>query len=99
MDMRFETWNVRSLCKAGSVRTVASELAKYDLAVVAVYEVRWVKNGSQPGDNYTFLYRNRNANHHFGTSLFIHKGIISAVKRVEFVSDKMLSVTLKRSLV
>jgi len=31
MDMRFGTWNVRSLYRAGSLKTVASELARYKL--------------------------------------------------------------------
>jgi hypothetical protein len=30
-----------------------------------------------------------NANYHLGTGFYIHKGNISAVKRVEFVSDTM----------
>jgi hypothetical protein len=29
MDMRFGTWNVRSLYRAGSLRTVAEEFSKY----------------------------------------------------------------------
>jgi hypothetical protein len=36
MDMRFDTWNVRSLYRAGSLRTVARELAKYKLDLVGV---------------------------------------------------------------
>jgi len=31
MDMRFGIWNVRSLYRTGSVKEIASELAKYDL--------------------------------------------------------------------
>jgi hypothetical protein len=30
-----------------------------------------------------------------GTAFFIHKGIISAVKRVEFVSDRMSYIKVK----
>jgi exonuclease III len=40
MGMRFGTWNVRSLCTAGSLKVTASEMAKYNLDVVAVQEVR-----------------------------------------------------------
>jgi len=31
MDMRFGTWNIRSVCRADSLKTVASELAKHNL--------------------------------------------------------------------
>jgi hypothetical protein len=61
---------------------------------VAVQKVRWVEGGGQTAHNYTFLYGNGNANHHLGTCVFIHKGIISAVKRAEFISDRMLYITL-----
>jgi hypothetical protein len=42
-DMRFGTWNERSLCKSGSPITVARELARYKLDLVGVQEVRWKK--------------------------------------------------------
>jgi exonuclease III len=43
MDMRFGTWNVRTLCRIGSLKTVARELGKYKLDLVGVQEVRWEK--------------------------------------------------------
>jgi exonuclease III len=43
--MRFGTWNVTSLYRASSLETVASELAKCNLDLVAVQEVRWTKGG------------------------------------------------------
>jgi len=54
MDMRFGTWKVRSPCRVGSLKTVGSELAKYNFGVVAVQEVRWDKGGSQPAEVYAF---------------------------------------------
>jgi len=72
--MRIGIWNVMSLSRAGSLKTVASELAKYSLDLVAVKEIRQVEGGSQSADDYTFLYGN--ANHLFGTGFFVPKGII-----------------------
>jgi exonuclease III len=55
-DMRFGTWNVRSLYRAGSLKTVARELGKYKLDLVGVQEVRWEKEGTERAEYYTFFY-------------------------------------------
>jgi hypothetical protein len=62
--MRFATWNVRSYYRAGSLQTAARKLAKHNLYLVAIKEVRWVEIDSQPAYNYTYFYGNGNANHH-----------------------------------
>jgi exonuclease III len=53
MDMRFGTWNVRSMYRAGSVRAVAEEISKYKLDLVGVQEVRWGESGTEPAGDYT----------------------------------------------
>jgi hypothetical protein len=48
-----------------------------------------------PADECAFFFGNGNANHHIETDVIVHKGIISAYKRVEFVSDRMSYITLR----
>jgi hypothetical protein len=71
------TWNIRSLYTEISMKTVESEIAKCNLDLVAVKDVRWVKVGSQPEDDYAFLYGSGNVNHHLGTGCFVHNHISS----------------------
>jgi hypothetical protein len=66
------------------------ELARYKLDLVGVQEVRWDKGGIVRAGDYNFLYGKGNENHHLGTWFFFpHHRIVSAVKRVEFVSDRV----------
>jgi hypothetical protein len=48
MDMRFTLWNVTSLYRAGSLKTVWRELSKYKLDLVGVQEVRCEGGGTEP---------------------------------------------------
>jgi exonuclease III len=60
MDMRYGTWNVKSLYRAGSLRTMAEEISKYKLDFVRVQEVRWNRGGIEPAGQYTFFMERGN---------------------------------------
>jgi hypothetical protein len=58
-------------------------------------QVRWDRNVTEPAGEYTFFYGKKNENHELGRGCFVHKRIISAVKRVEFVSGGMSYAVLR----
>jgi exonuclease III len=78
--MRFGTWKVRSLYRAGSLTAAERELAKYKLDVVGVQEVRWDRGGTVRAVGYDFLCRKGNENHQLGTGIFVHHRTVWAVR-------------------
>jgi hypothetical protein len=55
---------------------------------VGVQEVRWDKRGTVRAGDYIFFYGQENENYPKEQD-FVHHRIVPAVKRVEFVSDRM----------
>jgi len=60
-----------------------------------VQEVRWDKGGTVRAGDYDFFYRKGNEDRQLGTGFFVHRRIVSAVKRVEFVSDRLSYIVLR----
>jgi hypothetical protein len=95
MYVRFGMWDVRSVYRAGSLVTPAGEISKYKLDLVRVHEVRWDGGGTERAGEYTFFFGKGNEKDKLDTgSIFVWKRIISAVKRIEFVSGRMSHIIL-----
>jgi len=76
--MRFGTWNVRSLYRAGSLTAAARESARYKLDLVGVQEVSWDKGGTVRTGDYNFFLRKRKRKSSFGKRNFVHHTLESA---------------------
>jgi hypothetical protein len=74
---------------------VSKELSKYKLDLVRVQEVRWEDGGTELAVEYTYFYGKESENYELDTSFFVHKSIMSLVKRIEFISDRMLYIILR----
>jgi hypothetical protein len=62
-------------------------------SVVYIYRCHQQRT-TEPAGEYTFFYGRKNEIHELGTGFFVHKKI-SAVKRIEFVSDRMSHIILR----
>jgi hypothetical protein len=65
------------------------ELSRYKLDLVGVQEVRWDKGETVRARDYNYFCGKGNENHQLETGYFVHHRIVSAVKRVGYVSDRV----------
>jgi len=54
----------------------------------------WANEGTLRAGDFNFVCGKRNENHQFGRGFFVDHRIVSAVKRVEFASDRMSYIPL-----
>ena len=50
------------------------------------------RKGQGKSRDYNFIYGKGNENHQFGTGFFVHQRILSAIKTVEYVSDRFAAL-------
>ena len=74
---------------------VAQELAKYRLDLVGVQEIRLDRNGISPRADCMLYQGKGNNNHQLGTGFFTHNRIQSAVKKADFISDRLSYLILR----
>jgi hypothetical protein len=70
MEIRFGTWNIRSLYRSGSLVLISKQQSNYRLDLVGMQEVRWEGSGTEPAGECTFFCGKVNENHELGTVFF-----------------------------
>ena len=83
-----------SLCRPGSLTKFVRELARYKLGLVDIQGVRCDKGGTVRAGDYIFSMVKKTKIIKWEWGLYTHR-IISTVKSVEFVSDRMSYTVLK----
>ena len=92
--MKFGTWNVMSLYRAGYLILLNSEIDKKRMDLI-VQEVNLEGNGTLESENYILFCGEGNANHQLETGFIVHRQIRSPVKKVEFINGLVSCITLR----
>jgi hypothetical protein len=71
--------------------TVSKKPSDTELDLEGIQEVSWNKRGAEPSEEHTYFYGNGNENYELGTSTFVHKRIVAAVKSVRYASGRCLT--------
>lgn len=96
MDIKFGTWNIQTLLKAGKMEEVAQELEKYKVSFGAVQEVRWKDSGTIKKKNYDFHFSgSHNARGHKGVGFFVMQKLRQAVLGFEPISERICKLRIK----
>jgi hypothetical protein len=73
--MRFGTWNVRSLYRAGLLTAADRELTRYKLDLVGTQEFRWDKGGTVRAGDYKFFLWKRKRKSSIGNRIFLSSSL------------------------
>ena len=93
-DIVIGTWNASTLYSSGALEILTRELDQSPLDVVALQEVRWPGEGSQGSGSFTLFYGGAERPE-FGTGFLVRRRILSAIREVHFVSDRISYIILK----
>ena len=85
------TWNVRSK-NQGKLEVVKQEMARVDICILGISELKWIGMGEFNSDNYYIYYCGQESLRRSGIALIVNKRVQNAVLGCNLKNDRMISV-------
>ncbi|PSN57217.1 hypothetical protein C0J52_05015 [Blattella germanica] len=76
------------------MKVLIQQIEQYNIKIAAIQEVRWPGEGSQESGKFT-LYYGGATKPQFGTGFLVRRNILSAIRDIKFVSDRISYIILK----
>lgn len=92
----FGSWNVRSLFRTGSIKTLLTELTKYKLDIVAIQESKLLGKEIMDMKTHTIFKSGKiEGNREFGTAFIVNKKLIPHVKDFKPVDERICALRIR----
>ena len=85
------TWNVRSM-NQGTLEVVKQEMARVNVDILGLSELKWIGMGEFNSDNYCIYYCGQESLRRSGVALIVNKRVQNAVLVCSLKNYRMLSV-------
>ncbi|XP_035787837.1 uncharacterized protein LOC118464508 [Anopheles albimanus] len=97
-SMRLGSWNVRTLQRAGALNQLDDELAKLNMDLVALQEIRWLGSGVRNirGSTRYDIYYSCHAEHHIlGTGFAVGQRLKSDIIGFRAIDERLCTLRLR----
>ena len=88
------TWNVRSR-NQGKLEVVKQEMARVNVAILGISELRWTGMGEFNSDDHYIYYCGQESLRRNGVAIIVNERVRNAVLGCNLKNDRMISVHLQ----
>ena len=85
------TWNVRFM-NQGKLEVVKQEMARVNVNILGISELKWTGMGEFNSDNHYIYYRGQESLRRNGVAIMVNKRVRNAVLGCNLKNDRMISV-------
>lgn len=94
-DLKLASWNVRTILRAGGLKTLTDCLKKAKLDITAVQETRWPGKNILSSKDYKFYYSGRNKTGLFGTGFIVMGKAKASVIGFNPIDERFCTLRIK----